>query len=87
MRAYACQYCTTLTGMLLYVLTAGVVSNAFALAKIAALLANQGDLDGVRLLRPDTWRKVHTVAVSGFDGVIGRPMQWAVGVRPKLRYA
>lgn len=52
---------------------------ARALAKMYAMLANDGELDGVRLIERDIVEKATAVQVRGPDRIIGFPMQWSLG--------
>ncbi|HEX9041932.1 MAG TPA: serine hydrolase domain-containing protein [Trebonia sp.] len=52
---------------------------ARSLAKLYALLAHGGQLDGVRLLSPQTLRKIAVVHSRGPDLVLVLPMGWRLG--------
>jgi CubicO group peptidase (beta-lactamase class C family) len=52
---------------------------ARSLAKMYAVLANDGEVDGVRLLSPETIRKINVVHSAGRDHVLVMPMAWRLG--------
>ena len=52
---------------------------ARALARMYAMLANGGELDGVRLLSPDTVRRATEIQTRARDAVVGFPMRWRLG--------
>jgi len=56
---------------------AGGKISARAIARMYAAL--MGDVDGVRLIGPDTLRTATAVAASGEDAVFGNPSTWALG--------
>jgi CubicO group peptidase (beta-lactamase class C family) len=56
---------------------AGGKMSARAIARMYAALL--GDVDGVRLIGPDTLRTATAVAASGEDQVFGNPSTWALG--------
>jgi CubicO group peptidase (beta-lactamase class C family) len=53
--------------------------SARSLAKLYALLANDGELHGVRLLSPETVRRASEVQNRGIGRVIPFPMHWRLG--------
>ncbi len=53
--------------------------NAHALARVFSLLANGGELDGVRLLSRETIEAAITGQVYAMDGSLGRPYHRALG--------
>lgn len=53
--------------------------DARSLARMYAMLANGGELDGVRLLSPETVRAASTVQSRGRDGVLWFRMGWRLG--------
>ena len=54
--------------------------NARALAKIYGALARGGELDGVRLLEPDSITRARTEQISGPDATLGQmPMRYGLG--------
>ncbi|MEM9175088.1 MAG: serine hydrolase domain-containing protein [Myxococcota bacterium] len=54
--------------------------NARALAKIYGTLARGGELDGVRLLEPDSITRARTEQVAGPDATLGQmPMRYGLG--------
>lgn len=55
------------------------VTNARALARVYAALAEGGTLDGVRLLSPDTVKTATTAAVEGQDRILGELTSFALG--------
>ena len=52
---------------------------ARSLAKLYAMLAGQGEVDGVRLLSPETVRQIGVVHSRGPDLVLVLPMGWRLG--------
>eukprot|EP00301_Raphidiophrys_heterophryoidea_P023525 c7382_g1_i1.p1 GENE.c7382_g1_i1~~c7382_g1_i1.p1 ORF type:complete len:493 (-),score=120.25 c7382_g1_i1:199-1617(-) len=52
--------------------SANGVTNASGIAKLAALLANGGELDGLRLLSPSTFQIANEVSGTVFDECLGR---------------
>jgi len=55
------------------------VFTARALARIYAMLAGQGTVDGVRYLSPEAVRRATRVQGRGLDEVLGIPMAWRLG--------
>jgi CubicO group peptidase (beta-lactamase class C family) len=55
------------------------VFTARALARIYAMLASQGVVEGSRYLSSETVRKASTVQGRGLDTVLGIPMAWRLG--------
>ncbi|KAJ3329874.1 hypothetical protein HDU93_000750 [Gonapodya sp. JEL0774] len=47
--------------------SAYTVTNARALAKLAAIMANRGTLDGFTLMDPKTWAEAHTLETRNLD--------------------
>lgn len=56
----------------------GVLS-AHALAKLYAVIANDGEVEGVRLLSPETVGALSQVQTRAHDAVIGMRMNWRMG--------
>ena len=54
-------------------------SNARAVARIQALVANGGTLGGVRLLGPDTISLIFDEQANGVDLVLGLPLRFGIG--------
>jgi CubicO group peptidase (beta-lactamase class C family) len=52
---------------------------ARSLAKLYAMLAHGGEVDGVRLLSPQTMRQIAVVHSRGPDLVLALPMGWRLG--------
>ncbi len=52
---------------------------ARSLGKLYAMLAGRGEVDGVRLLSPETVEAASTVHGRGFDLVLVLPMDWRLG--------
>jgi CubicO group peptidase (beta-lactamase class C family) len=52
---------------------------ARSLAKLYALLANGGELDGIRLLSEAGVRRANTIQSHRRDRVVPFPMQWRLG--------
>lgn len=52
---------------------------ARSLARMYAMLANKGELDGVRLIPAENFREITKVHVKTRDRVIGIPMHWRLG--------
>lgn len=55
------------------------VFSATSLAKIYAMLANQGQWEGQTLIRPDIFQELSTVQFTKRDRVMPLPMQWRLG--------
>jgi CubicO group peptidase (beta-lactamase class C family) len=55
------------------------VFTARALARMYAMMAGDGTLDGTQYLRPDTVRRAGAVQGRGLDAVVGFPMAWRLG--------
>lgn len=58
---------------------ANVVASSFAMAKIYALLANGGEIDGKILIDKNTFAKLKTVQNQQFDRVMPAVMNWRLG--------
>jgi CubicO group peptidase (beta-lactamase class C family) len=54
-------------------------SNARAVARVQAVVANGGELDGVRLLSPDTIGLIFDEQANGTDLVLGIPLRFGIG--------
>lgn len=52
---------------------------ARSLAKVYAVLAGRGEIEGVRLMSPETVEAASTVYGRGFDLVLVLPMDWRLG--------
>jgi CubicO group peptidase (beta-lactamase class C family) len=57
----------------------GGVASAFAMSRLYAMLANNGELDGVRLLKPETIQLALRQRSQGEDPLSGRFLRFAVG--------
>ena len=55
------------------------VFTARSLARLYAALANGGEIDGVRLLGPETLARATKIQNRGLDRVVPIPMQWRLG--------
>ncbi len=55
------------------------VFTARSLARVYAMLAGGGSLDGTRYLSEQTLREATTIQGSGLDAVVGFPMEWRLG--------
>jgi len=55
------------------------IFTARSLARLYAVLANGGELDGVRLLGPETLARATQVQNRGLDRVVPLPMHWRLG--------
>ena len=53
--------------------------SAHALAKLYAVIADGGEVEGVRLLSPETVRALSKVQTRAHDSVIGMRMNWRMG--------
>jgi CubicO group peptidase (beta-lactamase class C family) len=53
--------------------------SAHALAKLYAIIANDGEVEGVRLLSPETVRALSQIQTRAHDAVIGMRMNWRMG--------
>lgn len=58
---------------------AGGQGNARSVARLNALIANGGELDGVRLLAPDTIDRIFAEHTDGVDLVLGLPLRFGLG--------
>jgi CubicO group peptidase (beta-lactamase class C family) len=61
--------------------------NARSLARIGSVIARGGEIDGVRLLHPETIDLIFTERLNGIDLVLGVPIRWGLGYglpRPDL---
>lgn len=58
---------------------ANVVASSFAMAKIYALLANRGEIDGKILIDKKTFAKLKTIQNQQFDRVMPAMMNWRLG--------
>ncbi len=54
-------------------------SNARAVARLQHVVANAGELDGVRLLSPATIDLIFREQANGTDLVLGIPLRWGIG--------
>ncbi len=53
--------------------------NARAVARAQAVVANGGEVDGVRLLSPPTIARIFEVQADGIDVVLGVPLRFGIG--------
>jgi CubicO group peptidase (beta-lactamase class C family) len=53
--------------------------NARSVARIQSIVANRGEVDGVRLLSPDTIELIFDEQSNGVDLVLGMPMRFGIG--------
>jgi CubicO group peptidase (beta-lactamase class C family) len=53
--------------------------NARSVARIMSVLARGGEVDGVRLLGPDTIGLIFDEQMDGIDVVLGVPLRWGIG--------
>jgi CubicO group peptidase (beta-lactamase class C family) len=53
--------------------------NARSVARILSVLARGGEVDGVRLLGPDTIDLIFDEQMNGIDVVLGVPLRWGIG--------
>ncbi|MCP4224519.1 MAG: beta-lactamase family protein, partial [Actinomycetia bacterium] len=53
--------------------------NARAVARAQAIVANGGEVDGVRLLSPATIARIFEVQADGIDVVLGVPLKFGIG--------
>lgn len=58
---------------------AGGQGNARSVARINAVVAGGGEVDGVRLLSPETVQRVFTDSIEGVDYVLALPLRWGLG--------
>ncbi|MBI3967878.1 MAG: beta-lactamase family protein [Chloroflexi bacterium] len=65
---------------------AGGITNARSLARLFAALAQGGEIDGVRLLRPEVVRVATALQTDAFDEVLGPRPDLAAPVRKALGY-
>jgi CubicO group peptidase (beta-lactamase class C family) len=60
-------------------LAAGVTANARALARLYAALAGGGELDGVRILQPETVARATALQTADEDRIVGFPYPKSLG--------
>lgn len=53
--------------------------NARSVARVQSIVSNGGEVDGVRLLSPDTIELIFDQQSSGFDLVLGVPLNFGIG--------
>jgi CubicO group peptidase (beta-lactamase class C family) len=53
--------------------------NARSVARIMSVVARGGEVDGIRLLRPETIETIFREQVSGIDLVLGVPLRFGIG--------
>ena len=53
--------------------------NARSVAKAQAVVANRGEVDGVRLLSPDTISRIFDIQADGIDLVLGEHLKFGIG--------
>ena len=53
--------------------------NARSVARIMSVLAKGGEVDGTRLLHPETIELIFDEQVNGVDVVLGVPLRWGIG--------
>jgi CubicO group peptidase (beta-lactamase class C family) len=53
--------------------------NARSVARILSVIARGGEVDGVRLLRPETIELIFDEQANGPDLVLGVPLRWGIG--------
>jgi CubicO group peptidase (beta-lactamase class C family) len=53
--------------------------NARSVARIMSVVARGGEVDGIRLLRPDTVDVIFREQLNGIDLVLGLPLHWGLG--------
>ncbi|MDW4573545.1 serine hydrolase domain-containing protein [Microbacterium sp. M3] len=58
---------------------AGGQGNARAVARLNALVAGRGEVDGLRLLSADSVERIFADPVDGIDLVLGLPLTWGLG--------
>ncbi len=54
--------------------------NARSVAKIASIIACEGEVDGIRLISKETLEKMLEEQISGMDLVMPFPLRWGLGV-------
>jgi CubicO group peptidase (beta-lactamase class C family) len=57
----------------------GGVANAYAMSRLYAMLVNGGELDGVRLLQPETIEIARRERSVGNDALSGRELRFGIG--------
>jgi CubicO group peptidase (beta-lactamase class C family) len=55
------------------------LGNARSIARVQSLVSHGGEVDGVRLLSPDTVDRIFDVRASGVDRVLGLPLTFGTG--------
>jgi CubicO group peptidase (beta-lactamase class C family) len=53
--------------------------NARSVARIMSVISRGGEVDGVRLLRPETIELIFDQQANGTDLVLGIPLRWGIG--------
>ncbi len=53
--------------------------NAHSVSRVLSLLANDGAVNGIRLLSPKTIDRIFEPQVQGIDRVLGIPLTWGIG--------
>ena len=59
---------------------------ARSLARMYAMIAGHGEIDGVRLLTRETVDEIAEVRVAGLDRVLGLPMGWRLGFHRAMAF-
>jgi CubicO group peptidase (beta-lactamase class C family) len=57
----------------------GAVASAYAMSRLYSLLVNGGELDGIRLLQPETIARARQQRSLGNDPLSGRLLRFGVG--------
>lgn len=58
---------------------AGGQGNARSVARLNAVIAGRGEVDGIRILRPETVERIFADPMTGTDLVLGIPLRWGLG--------
>jgi CubicO group peptidase (beta-lactamase class C family) len=53
--------------------------NARSVARVLSVIARGGEVDGIRLLRPETIELIFDEQANGTDLVLGVPLRWGIG--------
>jgi CubicO group peptidase (beta-lactamase class C family) len=53
--------------------------NARSVARILSVIARGGEIDGIRLLGPETIEPIFDEQANGVDAVLGVPLSWGIG--------
>ena len=58
--------------------------NARSVARVMSVVSRGGEVDGIRLLRPETIDLIFREQLNGTDLVLGVPLRWGIGYGPPM---